>query len=245
MVVYRLLGQKVKFCNAASEVQRPYSVAVESRELLPFRVRLVKDAQDLAKAVEIRSSAFTRHLPQLAGALRAAESEDYRSDVLLLFAERKIDQQPIGSMRLQPNFNRPLRLEGEMTLPPPYRGKRLVETTRVGVTNGNSGKMVTAALVKAAYEICHACGIDYVIAGARRSVAEILRTMCCDDVLGGNPVPISYANGILHWIFALPIQDADRRWRSTEYGFYDFMARTEHPDIDIDYDRVFEVFGTP
>ncbi len=39
----------------------------------------------------------------------------------------------------------------------------------------------------------------------------------------------------------MPIADADRRWRESNHALYDFMARTEHRDIQIDYDRVFAV----
>lgn len=100
-----------------------------------------------------------------------------------------------------------------------------------------------AALVKAAYELCHAGEIDYLIFGARRSVAAIYRTMHFDDILDGGTIPLSYAENQQHSIFSLPIRDADRRWRTGEQPLYDFMARTEHPDLRIDYERVFAVLG--
>jgi hypothetical protein len=66
-----------------------------------------------------------------------------------------------------------------------------------------------------------------------------------DEDYAGATVPISYAEGRPHSIFALPVSDADRRWRSSNHSLYGFMARTEHPDIQIDYDRVFAAFGQP
>jgi hypothetical protein len=42
----------------------------------------------------------------------------------------------------------------------------------------------------------------------------------------------------------MPIADADRRWRARGHSLYGFMARTEHPDIQIDYERVFATLGT-
>ena len=233
---------KSDISNAARE--RPYSIQAEFEERLPFRIRLVADPQDLAKAVEIRSTAYSRHLPHLGDALRTAEAEDGRDDVLLLIAERKIDRQAIGSMRLQPNLNRPLRVEGETVLPAEFRQRRLVEATRLGVENGIAGRTVMVALVKAAYEICHASAIDFALAAGRRSMAEIFRSMRFDDVLVGGPIPISYANNVPHWILAMPIPDADRRWRTAHHHLYSFMARTHHPDIDIDYERVASTFGT-
>lgn len=222
---------------------RPYSVALERREMLPFRVRIAESAQDIERAVEIRAAAYARHVPSIGLALREPEVDDLRPDALLLFAERKLDGGVVGSLRLQHNFNRPLRIEGELILPEAYKGKRLVEVRRLGVGNGTSGRMVTAALLKALYEMCHAGNIDYLVFGARQSVAAIYRAMHFDDILGGETIALSHAENLPHSIFALPVLDADRRWRTTEYGLYDFMARTEHPDIHIDYERVFAVFG--
>jgi hypothetical protein len=175
-------------------------------------------------------------------ALRTAEAEDFRSDVLLLVAERKLDRRPIGTMRLEPNFNGPLRIERETALSAPYRGQRLVETTRLGVGDEHAGSMVTAALLKAAYEIGHACNVSYAIAIGRRSMAQKFRSLGLDEVEG--PMRISYAPVPL-WIFALPVIEWEARLRARDHLYYDFMARTEHPDIDIDYNAVFEAFGTP
>ncbi|MGZ5156142.1 MAG: hypothetical protein ACXWCV_02445 [Caldimonas sp.] len=222
---------------------RPYSASVESRELLPFRVRIVEGPQDLRRAVEIRSSAFSRHVPTLGAVLREPEADDYRCDVLLLIVERKADRQVLGTMRLQPNILRPLRVEGEVKLPAAYEGARLIEFMRLGVENGNAGRMVMAALAKAGYEISAAAGFDSILAVGRRSTSEMYRSMQLDDVFDGRTVPISYAEGRPHSIFALPVADADRRWRAANHSLYGFMARTEHPDIQIDYQRVFDAFG--
>jgi hypothetical protein len=233
----------VKLETIALSSKRPYSVAVERRESLPFRVRLAESSQDIEKAVEIRAAAYARHVPGLGDALRRPEPDDLRPDALLLIAEGKLDGDVVGSLRLQHNFDRRLRIEGELTLPDVYQGKRLVEVRRLGVGNGTSGKMVMAALVKAAYELCHAASIDYLIFGARQSVASMYRAMHFDDVLNGGTIRLSYADDVPHSIFSLPVRDADRRWRTTGYSLYEFAARTEHPDIQIDYERVSAVFG--
>jgi hypothetical protein len=239
--LYRLLQRKVKVPGTLIASERPYSADITRRESLPFRVRLVGDAQDLAKAVEIRSSAYSRHLPPVGDALRHAEVDDHRDDVLILIAERKIDRRVVGSMRLQPNLGGPLRIEGEVGLPDAYKGRRLIEAMRLGVENGTSGRMVMVALVKAAYEICHATRIDFALVAGRRSVAAIYRSMLFDDVLG-RTIPLSYAGNVQHSVLSIPIGEADQRWRASGHSLYDFMARTEHPDIQVDYERVFEAF---
>jgi len=221
--------------------ERPYSTTAEREELLPFRVRLATGTQDVERAVEIRASAYARHLPHVGEALQKAEKEDFRPDVLLLIAERKLDRRPIGSMRLEPNFIGPLRVEGETTLPERFRNKRLVETTRLGVDNGIAGTLVMAALVKASFEICSACDIDYGIAVGRRSVGEMFRSLCFDVIEG--PVRMSYSLRTLFWVFAIPTLEWEARLRERHHFYFDFMARTDHPDIDIDYGHVFDAFG--
>jgi len=222
--------------------QRPYSAAVERIERLPFRVRLAVSPSDIDQAVQLRATAYSRHIPTLGKALREPEPEDSRSDVLVLVAERKLDRQVVGTMRLQPNINGPLKLESDTRLPELYNGMRLLESTRLGVEGGESGKMVMVVLAKAAFEICHACGIDYAFAVGRRSMVEIFRTMCYDIVEG--PLRLPYASVPL-WVLSVPIPEVESRLAAKELRHFEFMARTAHPDIDIDYDRVFETFGSP
>ncbi len=176
-------------------------------------------------------------------ALRVAEPDDFRSDVLSILAERKADGRPLGSVRIQSNLTKPLRIEGETQLPPAYAGLRLVEFMRLGVENGAPGRMVFSALVKAGFEICHAAGLDFIFAAGRRSVATIYRSMAFDDVLQGGTVHLSYANRLPHGIFCIPVADVDARLPNRNPSLYAFMARTHHPDIRIDYAAVFAAFG--
>jgi hypothetical protein len=115
---------------------------------------------------------------------------------------------------------------------------------RLGVENGISGQMVMAALAKASFEICHAAAFDYIVAVGRRTTSEIYRSMRFDDALEGHMVRVPHAGNLPHSIYCLPVAEADARWRGSHHSLYDFMARTEHPDIQIDYERVFDTFGT-
>jgi hypothetical protein len=228
--------------NAFKPPARPYFAASERVERLPFRVRVVTTPQDLAKAVEIRASAYARHLPALGPALQVPEAEDLQPDVLVLLAERKFDGAPIGSLRLQSNVRRPLRLQGEA---PPLEGlssKRLVESTRLGVGAGPASKVVTATLIKAAYEVCRSVDVDYNVIGGRRSMAQFFRAMQFDELAGG-PFPISFGNNIPHWIFVLPVAEFELRLQQARHWYYEYFARTEHPDIEIDWAYVFSAFN--
>jgi hypothetical protein len=241
--VYRLPREKVKPGDIPGSHLRPYSASIESTEELPFMVRLVETAQDLRAAVEIRSIAFARHIPSFGEQLRSPETDDHRPDVLLLIAQRKADRKVIGSMRLQPNVHRPLRVEENTVLPIAYLGRRLIEFMRLGVENGYAGRMVMAALAKAGYEICHAARFDFIVAAGRRSTSEMYRSMHFDDVFNGATVELAYAQNMPHSIFALPVLEADHRWRAAAHPLYGFMARTRHPDIQIDFGRALRAFG--
>jgi len=214
---------------------RPYSEPPRRRETLAFRVRLARTPADVLKAVGVRASAYGRHVPAVGEALRQPEPDDARDDVLIVIAEAKLDGSVLGSMRLQPNFHRPLRIEGEAELPGRFRAKRLVEFMRLTVTNGTAGRLVMPAIAKAAYEICHRARIDYAFVAGRHPVSLMYRAMQFDDVLDGATVALSYAAGVPHHIYCLPIDEADARWRSAGHSLYPFMAHTEHPDIAIDW----------
>lgn len=162
-------------------------------------------------------------------------------DVLVLIAENKIDGSVVGSMRLQPNFFRPLRVEGEVPLPAIYEGARLVETTRLGVAAGRAGMLVMFAIIKAAFEICHACDVDFGIALGRVSMRPVLLGMQYEDVFG-RAIPISYGQGVPHWIFAIPICEVESRLKTRGHPMFGFMAETEHTDISIDWSRVRQAF---
>jgi len=232
---------KLNRLNAFNSPARPYSTASQREERLPFTVRVVTTPQDLAKAVEVRASAYARHLPTLGPALRSPEAEDLQPDVLVLLAERKLDGQPIGSLRLQSNVRRPLRLQGEAPLLQSFSANRLVESTRLGVGAGPASKIVTATLIKAAYEVCRGAEIDYNVIGGRRSMVPVFRSMQFDELEGG-PFPISFGNNIPHWIFVLPIREFEARLERAKHWYYEYFARTAHPDIEIDWAYVLSAF---
>jgi hypothetical protein len=222
---------------------RPYSREPIQTEFLPFRIRLAVDSEDLAHAVALRSDAYGRHVPALKEAFCVPEEEDHHADAILLLAESKLDGSVLGSLRLLTNTFRPLGIEREVTLPARFQGSRLLEARRLTVRNGSQGRMVTTALSKALYEICHALEIDYVLITARRPVDLMYRAMQFDNALGeGKSIRLSDVSNLPHGLYYLPIQDADRLWRNAQCPMYSFMALTEHPDIQIDYEEIHRKF---
>lgn len=72
-------------------------------------------------------------------------------------------------------------------------------------------------------------------------MAHVFRGLGYDTLAG--PFPISYGANIPHWVFGIPIREVERRLARMGHAYHAFMALTEHPDIDIDYERVFDTFG--
>lgn len=205
-------------------------VAGQTVERLPFRVRIASGSQDLAKVVEIRAKAYARHLPTYAPKLREPEAEDHRDDAILLLAERKVDGAPIGSSRLLPNLGRPLSSETDAMLPDHLRQLRLLESSRLGVAEGEPGRLVTAALSKATYIVCRAMDINFGIAVARRSTVEFFRRMGYDIAAGpfrfeGVSVPL--------WMVAMPTAEFESRLHRFAHPFHRFVSGIHHPDIAV------------
>lgn len=215
---------------------RPYCTAALDTQVLPFQVSLATTAEDFTAALEMRARAFARHGMFDAEKLRAPEPEDGYDDVLVLIARQKLDRRVIGTIRLQPNFARPLRLEEVLCLSPEARRQRSAELMRLGVENGTAGRMVTAALAKAVFEICRRCRIDHIFVGGRRPVDAIYRSYQFSDLLNGKAVELSWTKpGLLHHVLHMPIAEAEQRWKCGNPALYDFMVLTDHPDIAIDH----------
>lgn len=222
------------------ENPRPYSLKPIRTEFLPFRVRLANGAVDLTRIVALRSEAYGRHVPSLKSSLSAPESDDLHPDSILLLAESKLDNRVLGSLRLLTNIYRPLGIEKEVALPDRFQGCRLMEARRLTVRNGGQGRMVSTALSKALYEICYALQVTYVLITARRPVDLMYRAMQFENVLGeGETIPLSDVSDLPHGLYSLSIEDADTLWRKAQCPLYSFMALTDHPDIQINYEEIF------
>lgn len=215
------------------------------RHLLPFTVNLVTSNEDLADAVAVRASAYLRHNAPAADKVRDGEEDDYRDDVALLIARSKVDGSALGTMRINSNLARPLWLESVMPLPASLSRSRCVEFMRLGVLNGSNGRLVSAALAKASYQICRAVQMDYILVCSRAPVDALYRGYLFDDLLDGAKLDLHYAPDVPHRVLCLPVAEAQDRWRVRSRAVHRFFVETEHPDIDIDYEEIARRFPAP
>jgi len=224
-----------------ARISHPYGVAFEKCEDLPFRVRIANPHEDLDRILELRSRAYGRHLPEMAKRLEQAEPDDLREDALLLVAQCKDSDQLLGSVRLLTNVEQPLCIEHEAQLPEYFHRSHLLEARRMTVLNESKARMAMPALNKAIYEICHYCGIDIVLITARRPVDRLYRAMQFKDALHGAQIPLPDVNNVPHIVLYREIESAETDvLAAAQWPFYDFMARTRHPDIHIDFNSAYE-----
>ncbi|MEI8028408.1 MAG: hypothetical protein WCH35_01340 [Comamonadaceae bacterium] len=205
-----------------------------TRELLPFTVRLVRSEGDLNKAVDIRHSAYARHLPEFAQTLTAPESADAENGVVVLLAESKVDGSPLGTMRIQTNQFKPLCLEQSVKLPTWLKTLRLAEATRLGVTNAKGGRLVTTVLFKAFYLYCYQIGIEWMVITGRAPVDRMYERLLFEDVFPGlGYIPFQHVGNLPHRVMSSNVETAEDRWTAAKHPLFDFAFRTHHPDIQV------------
>lgn len=201
---------------------------------LPFRVRIARTEEQLRKAIEIRAEAYSRHVPALGEALRVTEGFDLTPDCLVILAESKVDDLPVGTMRIQTNFHAPLPMEESIRLPERFRDRPLAAVSRLAVKAGHRGKMVKLALFKAMHRYCIAKQVEWVLIGARPPLEETYLALDFIDVFPDKqPRPLATAKNLPHRILAFEIATAERRWHEIGHPLYNFMINRFHPDIEI------------
>ena len=211
-----------------------FSPAASKEERLPFTVRLVRNEDDLRKAVSIRHSAYARHVPEFAETLRAPEASDYDDGVVVLLAESKLDGAPLGTMRIQCNTYQPLSLEQSVQLPEWLQGHSLAEATRLGITGDRTGRLVKTVLFKVFYQYCMQQEIQWMVIAGRSPIDRQYERLLFKDVypeLGY--IPLRHANNMPHRVMAFHVDSAQARWAEAHHPLLDFMCHTHHPDIDL------------
>ena len=208
-------------------------------EVLPFRVRPVRDQHDLAKAVFIRQLAYERHVPIFASTLKAPEPTDLEDGVVVLLAESKLDGSCLGTMRIQTNQFQPLAMESSVDLPESLSAVRLAEATRFGVAGGKAGHMVNIALFKAFYMLCRNISIDSMVIAGRAPIDRIYQRLLFTDVFPGmGYIPLSHIGNMPHRIMSLSVNHALELWETAQHPLLDFVVHTQHPDMEFEFSEL-------
>lgn len=221
-----------------SPVLRPAAAQLRGEvpavERLPFTVSIARSEEQLRKAVNMRHAAYARHVPALAELLRAPEPCDFDDGSVVLLAESKLDGSPLGTMRIQTNRCTPLAIEQSVELPEWLRGCRLAEATRLGITEGRTGRVVKTMLFKAYFEFCCEAEIDWMVIGARSPLDRQYQALLFEDVFPGRGfIPLRHAGNIPHRILAFEMETAEARWSAARHPLYHLFCNVRHPDVDV------------
>jgi hypothetical protein len=219
------------FAAGAMEQALPETRMAEER--LPFTVRVVRSEEALQKAVTIRQAAYARHMPVLAERLRAPEPNDHDQGSVVLLAESKLDGSPLGTMRIQTNRFNALSIEQGVELPVWLKNKSLAEATRLGIDLGRTGRVVKTTLFKAFFLYCVEANIEWMVVGARSPLDRQYEALLFQDLFPGQYIPMRHFNNIPHRVLAFEVGTAEERWASANHPLYNFVFRTQHPDLDL------------
>lgn len=202
------------------------------RESMPFTVRIARSDDDIEKVVQIRYSAYARHVPTFADKLKAAEEYDFDEGSIVLLAESKLDGSPLGTMRIQTNRYRKLAIEGSVELPDWLQGRTLAEATRLGVSEGRVGTVVKVAMFKAFFLYCLDANIECIVIAARPPLDRQYDALMFEDVFPGSGlIPMRHGSNIPHRVLALELASAEARWTDARHPLLNYFCRTLHPDI--------------
>lgn len=214
------------------------SATTMTQERLPFTVRVVCNEAELAKAVSIRADAYGRHMPEFAEKLRFAEETDTEPGVIVLLAESKLDGSPLGTLRIQSNAYKPLKVEQSVSLPRWLRDRPLVEGSRLGIVSGSIGRLVKMVLIKATLQYCEQDGIDWAIVAARAPLDRQYDQMMFEDLFPEQGfIPMRHGNNIPHRVLGFEIDTGHQRLVEAKHPLLKFMCYTDHTDIDVRVNR--------
>lgn len=205
-----------------------------AEERLPFTVRLVRNDEDLKKAVLIRQQAYARHMPEVAQNLGAPEKLDTDEGVGILLAESKMDGSPLGSVRIQTNQFQPLALEKSVQLPDWMRGMSLAQVSRFGVVHGSVGRLVKMVLVKGCLQYSQEHDIDWDVIAARPPLDKMYAQLTYQDLFPeAGLIPLSHMGNVPHRIMGFEVASCQRRLTAMNHPLLNFFCHTRHPDLDL------------
>jgi len=205
-------------------------------EQLPFTVRLVRNDEDLLKAVQIRHSAYARHMPAVAETLKSPERIDTEDGVVVLLAESKLDGSPLGTARIQTNQFRPLGLEESVDFPEWLNGRTLAHISRLGIIQGTGGRLVKFMLFKGLFKYWEQNGVEWAVVAARTPLDRMYQQLLFEDVFPGQGfTPLAHMNNIPHRVMAFEVGTALERWTQARHPLTDFIFHTNHPDLDVSH----------
>lgn len=230
MTQYAIASDRLEAGGNQISLGRP----ARSYAKLPFQVRIVRNEEQLSKAVRIRAEAYERHWPNLYLQLQSPEEQDRNPNSLIFLAELKSDASPVGTMRVDTNLVTPLPITGAVDLPETISERPIAYVTRLGVKQGSIGSLVKLALFKSLHRYCLAKQLFWMLVGIRPpGDRDYVRLGFTDVFETSRLVPIFSSGGVPVRLMSFEVISAERRWHEAHHPLYKFMFDDYHPDIEV------------
>lgn len=201
---------------------------------LPFTVKIVRNEEQLHRAVGIRAEAYSRHWPNLSSILQEPEAQDRDPNSLIFLAESKDNGDAVGTMRIDTNLHGDLLICSDPNVPEFLKNEPLAYVTRLGVKQGSTGPLAKLLMFKALCRYCIAKQISWILVGVRPPGDRDYQRLGFIDIIdGGKPVPIVSSAGTPVRLMAFEIMTSERSWKESGNPLYSFMFQDYHPDIEI------------
>ena len=89
-------------------------------------------------------------------------------------------------------------------------------------------------LFKAFFQFCQTSGIEWMVIMARSPVDRQYDRLMFKDVIPGlGYVPLSHIDNIPHRVMSFEVGTAQRRWAEANHPLFDFIFKTNHPDLQL------------
>ncbi len=204
------------------------------RQTLPYVVQLCESEAQLRAACRVRAASYGHHLASVSSIWSEPDALDRDIDTAVFVVMRKADGEPIGTVRLSTNEHRPTQIERAAAIPPSIADGLMAEITRLAIVPDNTDPTVRLSLVKVSYLYALAHQVQWLVIGARsEGLVRQYRRLGFTDIGGGRKIAFPHAGDMEHWILAFDVMCAERNWHALQHPFYDYMARTFHPDLHI------------
>lgn len=198
------------------------------------RVCLVRNEEQLRRAVRVRHDAYHRHLPDLAAKLEDPEVHDRLPNSVVLLAESRATSRPLGTVRIHTNLQAPNEFEASLSLPDRYNSSAIAHISRLAVDAGADATTVKLALFKALYKYCEATQIRWMMVGAKPPLDRQYVRLGFEDVFSRQELKlIPSSGGIPVRIMAFEVPSAERRWLAQNHPYYSYIFLSYTPEIEV------------
>jgi len=111
----------------------------------------------------------------------------------------------------------------------------MVEVRRLGVANGQAGRLVKMVLTKANLLYCAKNNIKWAMLAARPPLDRSYEKLLFIDVLPGQTfTPLPVANNVPHRVMGIEIETIEARLTAEKHPLLNFFCKIKHPDICVD-----------